>query len=226
MFYFLAKYLKLKGVHMNRLLLTIVLIILTGCGADDGSDSAKEGKDSLRGRKGAQKPNLASIALDLKADLPECSADNDTQLAYVKEDGLFYSCSNLAWEVVDVASGKDGANGKDGEDGIDGVTTIQQIAAQSLVNHWTDSATGKEWIIGAVGAWEGQACGAGYHSPSYNEGLAAYTHGIFLVSANISGPNTMWTSYELNGNGKAFDAVGNFLEFNKSAGKGLFCIKN
>lgn len=159
----------------NLILLTL---ILTACGQDDGGDGATSNETPMQ-----------SIALDSKKDLPECTAANDKQLAYIRDEEQFYTCEGRDWYSVEISSKAiKGERGDDGEDGQDGITVT--------TNNWYDAVTDKTWLIGAIGSFATAetTCISPWRMPTKDEALAAAQRGLGIASASISGPTTIWTS--------------------------------
>lgn len=165
---------------MRSELLTMILLILIGCGREEESN-----------KQGASSPQLLSIALQSKDDLPECSRLNDTQMSYVIDIEQYFVCKEESWMEIDPPSNTKtakGSKGEDGKDGTDGETVT--------TNNWYDSTTGKLWIIGAqvnVGLIN-TACSGNYRLPTKDEALGAAIRGLGVAASTINGPTTMWTS--------------------------------
>lgn len=189
----------------------LVAISFVACGKDDSAESGST-PDKPSGGGGVKKRHLQSISLATKADLPDCDASNDTQLAYIRDEATFYVCSSGEWGEVDI-KGRDGNNGKDGADGQDAVPTDP--------NAWKDSLSGLTWLIGGVGTYaQAQAsCSGLYRMPTEAESFAAINHGL-LSKIN---PQVLWMG---NGWGGGL-ASGVPAEINVawSSGQSIACIK-
>lgn len=193
---------------MKRLL--TLLLTLTACGHEDGAKQAAATTAPVATARGY------SIALNTLSEMPACTADNETQLAYVAEVQLFYVCTSTRWTEVAIkgADGKDGTagaagtNGKDGVDGVDG--------APLPANEWIDPLTGMHWIVGgATTAALGVRCGKG-RAPTNEEAVDAVAHGIFV--AFPPGINDMWTA-----TGQVLNVANAYAP--TSGAHGNFCIK-
>ena len=159
----------------------IWLLLLIGCGDDKGNNETESKEDIT---------TLQSIALKSKHDLPECLESNETQLAYVKDEKVFYVCEKGDWLAIDLEVKSEiktvvGAKGDDGSDG-ETVTT----------NNWYDSVTGKYWLIGSNNTYDNAfaGCISPWRLPGKNEALAAAQRGLGVAASTINGPTTMWTS--------------------------------
>jgi hypothetical protein len=183
----------------------VLIMILTGCGTDSSKNSDTPVKAVMApttastpgtGTPGtpvtSNVPTDAVYAVSLTSvkDLPECSAKNSKQLAYVKEDSSFYSCEPTGWSVLTIAvKGEAGAKGDPGPAGQ--VVTLP-------TNEWLDVITGVTWLIGGpVNHVSGNgACSNGWRPPTHDEGQAACAHGIlakFTVSTVLFEDDTPTT---------------------------------
>jgi hypothetical protein len=77
---------------------------------------------------------LYSLRVSGKDTLPECTVDNEAQLAYASTEKQFYACQDSAWLAIDItgAAGKNGIDGKDGQSVV-GPQGVQGVAGQSVV---------------------------------------------------------------------------------------------
>lgn len=98
---------------MKTLIKISAIILLSSC----GSSSNEPSSDSKFSKEGSSPIN--SMALESSEDLPECTEEHETQLAYLKDEKVFKVCSEGEWAEIDI-KGANGENGKDGENGEDG----------------------------------------------------------------------------------------------------------
>jgi hypothetical protein len=202
---------------VNYMLLSLLLV---GCGSDSEDKSAASTSPESDIYHTDEVSNVRSISLKEKSDLPECLEANDTQLAYVIDEEAFYVCESSEWVEADI-KGKDGERGADGNNGSDG-----QDGTPS--NQWLDPNDGKTWLIGGNGAWTVSFCPAGWTRPNVWEGTAAVAHGLLVASAQISGPDDIWTiNFDVSSNlGQYVDVNGAWVYSPKTDSRGMFCYKN
>lgn len=196
---------------MNYLLL--LMFIVTACGQSSSKNSPTD--EPLAEEKAAvDNETINSIALDTKADLPDCEDSNKSQLAYIIDEDKFYVCSK-EWTAVSIK----------GKDGIDG-------SSSNSLNQWTDSISGKKWLLmGTMTFSSAQtSCANGYRTPTIAEGTEAINHGIRLIAANIGATTDFWTNYEQPGVYTIYMTVSGGSpsnpQSNYTATKSAFCVKD
>lgn len=206
----------LAATFKIHLIIMALTAILSGCGSDQGDDSAASTSPESDKLAEGKASSLGSIRLQAKDDLPECTEENNTQLAYIIDDEAFYVCEALEWVEAEI-KGKDGQKGQDGSDGQDA----------SLSNSWVDPVTGYEWMIGGYGTWTGSYCATGYQRPDVWIAGDAIAHGLITASLSISGPNNIWTiNHDVASNqGQYLDVNGTWVYAAKTSAKGIFCYK-
>lgn len=110
----------------------LILLLVSGCGSDE---STIQENLEIKSSDSKTKSVPQSMYLERLNELPECSAEIKSTLAYVAEQDQFYYC-NVNWlqvsvnggdgfDGIDGKNGKDGMDGEDGEDGEDGADMKQ-----------------------------------------------------------------------------------------------------
>jgi hypothetical protein len=213
--------------------LTIILAsLLTSCGSDSsGGNAAVDTSETQENAPEAESGVPNSISIAKVADLPECTPDNDTQLAYVRSEKAYYFCENGSWSELDMV-GKDGKDGKDGVDGQDGVTTVIEEEATNKKNQWVDPITGLEWLIGGGGdyAQAVAACSGDYRLPTWTEAVSGINHGVRAIAASVpTSTQNFWLDKASTGNlyYYATETAGlpNKFQVAATAGYNVFCVK-
>ncbi len=199
-----------------RNLIFALILLLASCGDGNSSEPSNASEPTISDETQKDLPavsSTSSIALKTKENLPECLEANDTQLAYIIDEEIFYVCDTLEWQAVDIK----GADGNDGSDGQDA----------ELANTWTDPNTGLNWLIGGNGTWSTDACPDGWQRPNVWQGTAAVANGLLVASAQISGPDDIWSINEDVGSGQGtyVDANGAWIHAAKSGARGMFCYQ-
>ena len=106
------------GKSMKRILIALtgalsVVAFLSACGEDVEQITSSD-----------------KIVANSYEDLIECNESNEGRLAYVKDSGAVYLCTDRVWkemytteiETTEVKNGSDGKNGIDGKNGADGTS--------------------------------------------------------------------------------------------------------
>lgn len=94
-----------------------VVMVMALCLFACGSDDAKHSGDSPGGNPddpktpGVSGPEIFSLFLDAKADLPACGEANQRQLVYVADESKFYACKEVEWVEVSI-KGEPGTSNK------------------------------------------------------------------------------------------------------------------
>lgn len=102
----------------------IFSIILLGCGVQEREN--KEESPTVSDEIKTVAPEIKEekvtppMAIAVSGEKPTCGPENENQLIYHVDDGLFYSCKGNDWAVIDL-KGKDGEKGSDGVDGNDAI---------------------------------------------------------------------------------------------------------
>lgn len=225
---------------MNRLIIGVVFMlvtfmkivfvisVLTGCGSESSPEGANIDPKADEKAVVVNDPDIHSIALDSKSELPDCSDENKSQLAYIIEEDQFYVCK-AEWKKITIK----GAKGEKGDSGANGTTTTVHVDGGNSSNVWVDSISGFSWHLGGTNthAQAESSCSNGYRLPTINEAYAAITHGIRLIAIDISASPDFWTSEAVSGvagsyyyatvsSGNPSGAAGN-----ASATASVFCIK-
>jgi hypothetical protein len=209
----------------------IVLLFLMGCGTDDTAPSDAAQAD----RKGF------SIAAKTRGSLPDCSVENDGQLAYIQAEKALVYCESGSWVDADLATvagpqgpkgakgdvGDPGSVGEAGEDGLPG-----QDAEPLPTNQWFDPISELTWLIGGSGVItyvnEGTACQNGWRIPTLAEARAASVHGLgTAVNEALSPVEQIWTSSLGNTSGYLWTVIidSDTPQEQNIGPYGLFCIK-
>lgn len=113
-----------------------ILFVLLGCGSGGGG-----GSDKTKEKPPAEKTESWSYAVAATDDLPKCNSDREGQLAYVKDEKKFYSCSEEEWGKVDIT----GAAGADGMS-IAGIWKYEDNDLDTATDLNTDSATSEVYL--------------------------------------------------------------------------------
>lgn len=69
----------------------MILLLATACGIDESTESSVSDNDQTE-----------IVTVESRDDLPECAEANQDQLARVKSENLYLSCSENGWEEVEV----------------------------------------------------------------------------------------------------------------------------
>lgn len=216
---------------MKSLIFLILLTLLASCGDSSGEASATEetttDETTDQENRVTQNEGIWSIKLDSKDELPTCADENDSQLAYVKDEEAFYVCQDADWASIDISGeqgekGDQGEQGEQGEDGEDGM---------AVDNTWKDPVTDYIWLVGASGDWNAanNSCTGSWVLGTYLEVGAAANHGLGVASASLSGPNTAWTSSpSIPGTHVAFSNLQTSTwdgQITDATVRGIFCVK-
>lgn len=179
--------------------LILVLLLLVSCGTDDGGGSANL-VDAQTSKKD-DKNKLQSLYVANADKLPSCSDENDSQLAYAKQEDAFFVCNAGNWDEITI----DGDQGEKGEKGDDGE---QGDAGMAVDNTWEDPITGYTWLIGSNAVWAtaNSACSGSWSLGTRAEVLAAALHGLGVASDNLGGPDNTWT-IESTGTGTYYSII-------------------
>lgn len=183
----------------------ILGLSLSSCGREDSEEpSLAESPSSESGKQ-----TLLSIALKSREDLPTCDDNNKKQLAYLLDEKIFLVCDNSDWVEVQIkgSDGERGIAGEKGETGEQGIAGESGEAGESVTNNmWYDGVTGKHWIIGSDMFWPlsnggvNNPCTSPFRIPTKAEAKAAALRGMWLIQREINGPDTIWTSDEIDTN--------------------------
>jgi hypothetical protein len=203
-------------------LMIILSSVLTGCGADSGSGGATVSETEENAPE-ADSDALNSISVAMATKLPDCTADNDTQLAYVRSEKAYYLCDSGNWSVLDVIA----KDGKDGVDGQDGVTTVIEEEATNKKNQWVDPITGKQWLIGGGGdyAQAVASCTGAYHLPTWTEAVAGINHGLRGIAASIPQGQNFWLVNSDFWYATETAGLPNKFQVLATAGYNIYCVK-
>lgn len=187
---------------MKKLLIFTTLI---GCGADPASQPQQQPVYTTTQpaieRTGEKPPKEVvvehrkingeyALAVTDTADLPECTIGNDRQLAYVKNQDLFFNCEDEVWTEIDLR-GEVGPKGDPGPAG--------EPAKPIPLNQWYDPLTDTYWLIGALisesaldfyGACEEDD----WDLPTQDELRDAITHGLVLAATDLGAGTSFWTT--------------------------------
>ena len=182
------------STKMKMIKILTLFLFLVSCGTDSASNGENSETEAKEKSVVTSSPDIESIALDAKSDLPECGDDNRSQLAYVVSEDNFYVCQK-EWKLVAI-KGKQGDKGEKGEDGEDGITTTVHVDGGNSSNVWIDTLTGFSWYLGGTNTHAQAliACSGDYRLPTINEAYAAITHGIRLIAGDIGANPDFWTS--------------------------------
>lgn len=167
---------------MRYFYIFIFILIVFGCGREsakneNSTDSKVSPKESSK--KAIEDNSPQSISLESKADLPECAAKNQTQLAYILENKTFYVCKK-EWVAIDIGP---------------------QYEEPLAYNEWKDPITQKIWLIGNTANYAAAklTCSGDYRLPSSDEGMIAALHGIRIIAQQMNAPANFWTNIEDDG---------------------------
>lgn len=176
--------------------LILLLTVLVGCGSESGDKAPNNDSETSEKAVVLSSPDVESIALDAKSDLPSCSDDNRSQLAYIVDEDNFYVCRK-DWTLVSIR-GKAGQDGEKGDKGDTGATGATGQTSNSS-NVWVDTLTGFTWYLGGTNthAQAETSCTGDYRLPTIPEAYAAITHGIRLIAGEIGANLDFWTSEKI-----------------------------
>jgi len=155
-----------KSVLSTMLLALMVISSLTACGTEEKEKQASEQKEES---------SMQSMALDTKADMPDCTAKVKNQLIYIRDEAQFYVCDK-DWEEIEIGSGVSKAKADD--------TDPETMA----VNSWVDPVNNRVWLLGNKGDFPTAqtSCDGKYRLPTESEASVAMAHGIRPVAQKIS----------------------------------------
>lgn len=173
-----------------KYILVLTWAIVVACGSE--SSSTSEAQKEKKATESVEA--LQSIMLATKADLPSCSDDNETQLAYISDTATFYVCEDSDWvEAKIVAKGE---KGDQGEAGSDGVTTVKEVEATNKKNQWVDPISGLTWLLGGPSNWlsANSSCSGDYRLPTYDEAEDAINRGIRGIAASVPTGVDFWVN--------------------------------
>lgn len=198
---------------MKILVLTAVLVL--GCGTHDGGKAAGSSlADNPTSTVLVDKPQMAHLVAS-KDLLKPCTAENDSQLVYVKGDGQFYSCEALIWTPIDL-NGRDGVDGKDGKDGASAFNIPE--------NHWVDPMSGKTIAIGAT-MWTGEvSCTSPWRLPANGTEARSFAlHGLSEKLGRLGLSKSFWFANDnyIDGSSTSYFARQDIL-----AARVLICVKD
>lgn len=133
----------------------IVLIVACGEAPQDQTPTAAPNSNSYATGKVNKPEDVGSALLVASAkSLPNCGETNEGQLVYAKDESQFYSCSNLAWDKIELhgSNGKDGIDGKNGANGVDGKNGVNGKDGKTLAPtdefSWYHPVTNVKWFLG------------------------------------------------------------------------------
>lgn len=119
----------------------LFLAALTGCGTDDSQEASA----------GSAPPH--SLLVQDAAALPECTAETEGWLVYVKADGAFKACSSAVWEVVILKSSSPSAPPQTAPTAklTKGMTKVEAQAAVGAPKEVSSSASGStDWDFSGI----------------------------------------------------------------------------
>lgn len=197
---------------MKRIL--FLALFLSACGSDNSStdDKLKQNEENQGGGIERQteepKPNVVeyhkeggrlALALEDTKDLPACTFENDSQLAYIKKTEQFFSCDEETWVEIPMKakegpSGTAGAQGPAGPPGPKG-----DDGAPATANQWFDPMAKKTWLVGAAVTQAAimvgpEVCSGDYRMATSAELQTAVTHGLSIASGAFGGSTSFWSS--------------------------------
>jgi hypothetical protein len=120
---------------MCALIILLLAALGYGCGTEPTQPAADENKPTKGGIVYQDEPkektvvveyhkegDKTALALEDTDELPECTLQNERQLAWIKRTEQFFACTDGEWVEVPVkgAAGKDGTEGEDGAAGEPG----------------------------------------------------------------------------------------------------------
>lgn len=112
---------------MNRLILA-ALVAIVGCGSDPSHESPTPAPAQTVA-PAATVETHHSMAVADQASLPDCTADAEGWLVYVKDDKSFRACEAGTWAQIDLPT---------------------PDAPSLPSNQFVDSTTGSTWYIGGI----------------------------------------------------------------------------
>lgn len=147
-----------------------------------------------------------------------CGADEKetkTETVYVQSEGA----------ALDPEQGPKGDKGDKGDTGAKGEAGVDGQLVTS--NMWYDPVEDRYWLIGVVQNYNPGVCPKPYKMPSLDDLEMARRRGLFLVSAEIGGPTSFWTSDKDNDNSVWLDAYGVSTPSNNPVNKfGIACVED
>lgn len=168
------------------------LFLLTACGTDDSAEQKPVTVEYQKTDQGT------AVALGNTADLPPCQEENDRQLAYVKSQEQFYTCTNGTWEAIAKETPAPIVAPEPAVVAEEPVEPEQpKVAPIAPVNQWVDPVTGDTWFVGTVAPFArlAQACVGDWEpAPSYKVQMAVL-HGIGVLTGtatNVWAAEPLW----------------------------------
>lgn len=161
--------------------ISVLAILAVGCGqaVTPGTELTKNTEKGAQTSENPENQDFISFAVSSVGDLPECTENRKSQIAYVKEDKSLYTCDS-SWVKVELAQVAQAVNNTistvAGTQGSVGVTGAQ--GAQGA-----QGATGPQGIQGEAGPQgiQGPQGATGPQGPQGPQGIAGadgstYTH--------------------------------------------------
>ena len=195
-------------------------LFITGCGSESGNGgNGAQVVETKNNAPEAKTDASQSLSVANPKELPECSADNENQLVYVRSVKAFYTCEGSDWETIEIADGKDG------------VTTVIEKQATNKKNIWVDPVSGYTWLVGVGSYAQAQVnCSGKFAIPSWPESIDAMSRGIMAIAADNSLPLNMWVTGAAQGSPSQWYATldaGSLPvagDYTASLSRGIFCV--
>lgn len=145
-----------------------VLVSACGSGGGGGGDGASEENNDDDGDEQETVTHAQLVAT--AADLPDCDADAEGLLVYVKADKNFKACSSKKWATIDLK----GEDGKDGADASYKIATTfacgDTLASTSYYVSYQTSimSNGDAFVTGSVSGTDYEASASEFYSVNQN----------------------------------------------------------
>lgn len=198
-----------------------IALWITGCGHDDSSSSSadkappSEKNEALEShpsapsgelpevKTGTESLETTALLVETKETAPACGEKNLRQLIYVKETGIFESCTAEGWAIISIKTekGERGTQGIQGERGEKGAQGERGADAPYIgPDEWLDPLTKKVWFLGQsytvsqVPSLD-TLCSAPGHSPSQEQIKEAGKNGLYERFRSASGNKKYWVGH-------------------------------
>lgn len=169
----------IKMIFALIVLMKILFIIsvITACGSSKSSDSSNEEVETTKIEQ--EETTIMSMAIGSKSELPKCEKKNDTQLAYIKDEAIFYVCEDGQWASIEIEN------------------TTEVIGS----NTWTNPADGSIWTLHSeeLYARAAKMCKGEFSLPTKEQLRDAINRGILDVQTNSQVRKGSWTKEENSG---------------------------
>lgn len=186
----------------------ILALTLTSCGAANNQSEPSNTRGNTE-----EKGIVTALGVNLLSDRPACTASNNYQLVYVKEDKKFYNCQALVWENIDINPSSVAVKGEKGDAGLPAPTNV-----------WIDSVSGLQWLVGSstnnYWFWN-QSCVNSWRKATITELVDANHRGLIQKVQALGMPIIIWRTAQPD----TFYKMDDEFVFNTSQTATVVCVK-